>query len=142
MDADEMLRVENAVLILEGSSQVSRVILLLLLLLFRVELEPKWASSHVPVEACTKHGKSGVWSWARLCGVGRKEKLKYLSSGIDNLGGIILVLVLDHFAKSVLNGWIVAVDKVAVDELHRHTRLACAKQRGSVMLRCLLWTCM
>lgn len=37
-----------------------------------------------------------------------------------------MILPLDHLAESVLDGRVVAVDKVTVDELHRHTRLACA----------------
>lgn len=57
---------------------------------------------------------------------GEKEILKYLASSIDNLRCKVLVLVTNHLAERVLNSWIVAVDKVAVDELHRQTRLACA----------------
>ena len=55
---------------------------------------------------------------------GEKKTSKYLSGCVDNLRGIVLVLVLDHLAKRVLNGRIVAVYKMAVDKLHRHTRLA------------------
>lgn len=56
---------------------------------------------------------------------GSKRKMgKYLSCSIDNLGCIVLVLVANNLAKSILNGRIVAVDKVAVDELYRQTRLA------------------
>lgn len=59
-------------------------------------------------------------------GAGREENLTYLASSIDNLSREVLVLPLDHFAECVLDGGIVAVDKVAVDKLHRHTGLACA----------------
>ena len=122
------LRVKNAVLILGSNSQVSGVP-------FFVTVKPKWESRRGLVVACTMHCESGVWSWGRLRGgAGRKENLTYLSGCIDNLGGIVLVLVLDHFAKSVLNGGIVAVDEVAVDELHRHTRLACAEGNVSMLL--------
>jgi len=47
-----------------------------------------------------------------------------LASRIDDLSRIVLVLVLDHLAESILDGRVVAVDKVPVDELHRQTRLA------------------
>jgi len=57
---------------------------------------------------------------------GEKEILKYLASGIDNLRCKVLVLVANHLAERILNSWVVAVDKVAVDKLHRQTRLACA----------------
>jgi hypothetical protein len=51
--------------------------------------------------------------------------LKYLASSVDNLRRKVLVLVANHLAERILNGWVVAVDKVAIDELHRQTRLAC-----------------
>jgi len=47
-----------------------------------------------------------------------------LASGVDDLGGKLLVLVPNDLAERVLDGRVVAVDKVAVDELHRQTRLA------------------
>lgn len=53
----------------------------------------------------------------------------YLASRIDDLSRIVLVLVLDHLAERILDGRVVAVDKVPVDELHRQTRLACAPSR-------------
>ena len=49
----------------------------------------------------------------------------YLSSGIDNLGSIFLVLVLDDLAESILDSRVVAFDKVAVNVLHRERGLAC-----------------
>lgn len=42
----------------------------------------------------------------------------YLSSSINDLGGKLLALVLDDRAESVLNGRVVALDKVVLDELH------------------------
>ena len=57
----------------------------------------------------------------------------YLASRIDDLSRIVLVLVLDHLAESILDGRVVAVDKVPVDELHRQTRLACAPARQYVV---------
>jgi len=51
--------------------------------------------------------------------------VSYLASGVDDLGGKLLVLVPNDLAERVLDGRVVAVDKVAVDELHRQTRLAC-----------------
>jgi len=47
-----------------------------------------------------------------------------LASSIDNLGRKFLILVFDHLAKRVLDGRIVAVYEVTVDELNRQTRLA------------------
>ena len=60
------------------------------------------------------------------CGEGKKSHVQYLSSRVDNLCCKLLVLIANHLAKSIFNGGIVAVDKVAVDELHRQTRLACS----------------
>lgn len=60
-----------------------------------------------------------------LLEAGIGENLTYLASSIDDLSCEILVLPLDHLAEGVLDGRVVAVDKVTVDELHRHTRLAC-----------------
>jgi hypothetical protein len=42
-----------------------------------------------------------------------------LPSSVDNLGQVFLALVPDRLAECVLNCGIVAVDKVAVDELDR-----------------------
>jgi hypothetical protein len=57
---------------------------------------------------------------------GRKKSSKYLACSIDNLRRKVLVLITNHLAKGILNRRIIAVDKVAIDELHRQTRLACA----------------
>jgi hypothetical protein len=56
---------------------------------------------------------------------GSKENLTYLTSSIDDLRREVLVLPLDHFAERVLDSRVITIDKVAVDELHRHTGLAC-----------------
>ena len=42
----------------------------------------------------------------------------YLSSGVNDLSRVLLALVLDNFAEGVLNGRIVALNKVAIDELN------------------------
>lgn len=54
------------------------------------------------------------------------EERAYLAGGIDDLGGVVLVLIPDDFAEGVLDGGVVALDKVAVDELHRQARFAYA----------------
>lgn len=53
----------------------------------------------------------------------------YLSCSVDNLCGIVLPLVPNQFAKRILDGRVVALDKVAVDELDRERRLACGTQQ-------------
>lgn len=50
----------------------------------------------------------------------------YLSSGVDDLGGILLALVLNNSRKGVFDGGIVRFDKVILDELHRKRRLPCS----------------
>lgn len=45
-----------------------------------------------------------------------------------------MILPLDHLAESVFDGGVIAIDKVTVDELHRHTRLACTNM-------CQLYLC-
>lgn len=54
----------------------------------------------------------------------------YLSSGVDDLGGILLALVLDNSREGVFDGGIVRFDKVILDELHRKRRLSCIKSRA------------
>ena len=71
------------------------------------------------------HSSELRWGMDLAAGAGRKQNLTYLASSIDNLSSKVLVLPLDHLAECVLDSRIVAVDKVAVDELHRHTGLAC-----------------
>ena len=75
---------------------------------------------------------------------GEKRKRVYLASGIDDLGCKVLVLVANHLAECVLNSRVVAVDKVAVDKLHRETRLSCraldqllARETGTGCIRAL-----
>jgi hypothetical protein len=55
-----------------------------------------------------------------------KDTVLVLASGVDDLGREILVLVPDDFAECVLDGGIVALHKVTVDELDSQTRLAWA----------------
>jgi len=53
-----------------------------------------------------------------------KNAILILPCSVNDLSREVLILPLDHLAESVLDGRVVAVDKVTVDELHRHTRLA------------------
>lgn len=123
MDANEVLRIEDAVFILVNSSRVSRVLINSLSRTVHI----RKSTRAIGVVVLMQHG--GRWRWgvraATRCG--ERGKVMYLPSRIDNLCCKVLVLIPDHLAESILNGWIVAVDKVAVDELHRETRLACAQ---------------
>lgn len=49
----------------------------------------------------------------------QKARTAYLAGGVDDLGGIVLVLIADDLAESVLDGGVVALNKVTVDELDR-----------------------
>lgn len=46
----------------------------------------------------------------------------YLSSGVDDLGRIVLATMLDNPAECVLNGRVVALDEVMFDELNGQRR--------------------
>lgn len=46
-----------------------------------------------------------------------EDSIFVLAGGIDDLDGKVRVLVPNHFAKRVLDGWVVGVDEVAVDVL-------------------------
>jgi hypothetical protein len=121
MDANEMLGVEDTVLVLQ------RDIL----------------SANCSEQRLTRTFQRGTGCIERVqrvmvgCGdarrdAGGKKSSKYLTGRIDNLRCKVLVLIPDHLAEGVLNCRIVAVDKVAVHELHRHTRLACCvRQSGT-----------
>jgi len=50
--------------------------------------------------------------------------LSHLTSSINYLGSIILTLVFDNLAERVFNGGVVALDKVAIDELYSERRFA------------------
>ena len=50
--------------------------------------------------------------------------LAYLARCIDYLRSKILSAMFDDLGESILNGWIVAVDKVSLDELHRERGFA------------------
>lgn len=59
----------------------------------------------------------------------RKDRsASYLTGSIDNLGGVVLALVSDHLAEGVLNGRVVALDEVAVDELDCERGFACVRR--------------
>jgi hypothetical protein len=78
---------------------------------------------------CRYSGGVGACSggaWRSRRDAGRKKSSKYLACGIDNLRCKVLVFIANHLAKGILYRRIIAVDKVAIDELHRQTRLACA----------------
>lgn len=64
----------------------------------------------------------GVWGCA--CGV-TKLQATYLAGGINDLGRKLLVLVPYDLAKRILDGWIIALDEVTVDELNRQAGFAC-----------------
>src|SRR6478752_4723666 len=85
------------------------------------------------LSGCTEHFLK--WTVQPMCmgdyGVQTRgdARAAYLAGGIDDLGGIFLVLVADDLAERVLDGGIVALDEVAVDELHRQARFAWAVRR-------------
>jgi len=41
-----------------------------------------------------------------------------LTCGVDDFGGEVLLLVADYFAEGVFDGWVVALDEVAIDVAH------------------------
>lgn len=49
-----------------------------------------------------------------------------LSCCVDDLSGIVLALVANDFGKGVLDGRVVSIDEVTVDELNGKGALACA----------------
>lgn len=68
----------------------------------------------------TAHHISGMWhATARRGGFGA-----YLTSSINNLSCKLLALVFDDGAEGVLNGRVVALNKVVLNELHSERRLA------------------
>jgi hypothetical protein len=112
MDADEVLRVEDAVLVLQWNRAVSHILTKAGLGL-AVRARRSTRSGGVDAAWC-EWGRRG-----RRDDAGRKKSSKYLTRRIYDLGCKVLVFVPDHLAECVLNGRVVAVDKVAVDELHR-----------------------
>lgn len=67
----------------------------------------------------------------------RKWSSKYLASCVDDFSCKVLVLVADHLAEGVLDGRVVALDEMAVDELNRQARLA--YNMGCVYVRISVW---
>lgn len=61
---------------------------------------------------------------ARAAGRAGSGRAAYLAGGVDDLGGIFLGLVANDLAEGVLDGGVVALDKVAVDKLHRQAGFA------------------
>lgn len=62
----------------------------------------------------------------------------YLTRRVDYFSREVLTSVLDHIAEGVLNRRVIALHKVALDELHRQRRFACSNQlpRDREELRC------
>lgn len=56
------------------------------------------------------------------------QSLTYLTSCVDDLSGVLLVLVLNNLAESILNGGVVALDKVSVNKLNGERRFAYSKR--------------
>lgn len=69
---------------------------------------------------------------------GRPGLSAYLTRRVDYFSREVLTSVLDHIAEGVLNRRVIALHKVALDELHRQRRFACSNQlpRDRVELRC------
>lgn len=55
---------------------------------------------------------------------GVQDAVLVLACGVDDFSGIILTLISNRLAKSVLNRGVVAVDEMAIDELNRKGRLS------------------
>lgn len=70
---------------------------------------------------------TAVKVWVSLSGMHRSRAVgkTYLSGGVDDLRRELLAFVLDDLAEGVFDCWVVALDKVAVDKLHRKRGLAC-----------------
>ena len=54
-----------------------------------------------------------------------QDAILILAGSIDNFSSIVLTLKSNDLAKGILDRRIIALDEVAVDELHRQGRLAC-----------------
>ncbi len=91
MDPDEVLRVEDAILILL-------------------------------VSVCQLLDLSQVYS---TCDHGQGGNITYLTGSINNLGGVLLVLVLDDFTERILDGRVVALHEMAIYELYCKGRFSC-----------------
>lgn len=96
MDADEVFRVENAVLVLDEDFGISGL--------------KGWCD--------TGH----MHFFAISCRRGTKA---YLSRSVDNFCREILCFVANDLAEGVFDGWVIALDEVAVDELHCERGFAC-----------------
>ncbi len=103
MNTDEMLRVQDAVLILR--LRVSR---------------PKLTILQREAHA---RGRVSGWSSMTMEGSVQRSAVAHLSSGVDDLCRKLLTLMLDNFAESVLDGWIITLNKMTIDELDGQGRL-------------------
>lgn len=65
--------------------------------------------------------------------VGDERRVAYLAGGIDNLGGIVLVLPLDDLAEGVFDGRVVTLNEVTVDKLDRKAGFACRRVSSEVL---------
>lgn len=54
-----------------------------------------------------------------------KSHLTYLASGINDLRGIFLPLVLNDFTECIFDSRVVTLHKVSIDKLHSEGRFAC-----------------
>lgn len=106
MDTDEVFRIENAVLVLFVARSVSQ-----------------W--TRCAVESCYKVVIYRVLQH-KAVGIGIENSASYLAGGVDNLGGKVLALKSNHLAEGVLNGWVIALDEVAVDKLNGERGFACS----------------
>lgn len=62
-----------------------------------------------------------------------------LACCVDDLGGVFDALVLDGLEELVLDSGVVTLDKVLLDELHGHGRLANGTGPDDGDLSCSLW---
>ena len=60
-----------------------------------------------------------------------KNAVLILAGRVDNLQRIVLVLNLDFFAESVLDGGVVALDEVIVDVAHREGGFAYLEKKDT-----------
>lgn len=54
-----------------------------------------------------------------------KKLLPHLASCVDDICCEFLALVLDDFAESIFNRWVIALHEMSVDELDRQGGFAC-----------------
>lgn len=132
VDADEVFRVEYAVLIL----RVPVLLAMPLDMMLNLNLNATCKCTRIRTGAGAAWLGGGAWRIATVMR-GERNVAKYLASRVDDLSCEVLVFIPDDLAECVLNGRVVTVHEVTVDKLHRQTRLACAacQRSTSHMLR-------